>query len=106
MLDFEGRVNLGAYYDTGVIEAGADHKLNYFLRPGQTVEFHFVGNGRNSVEFSVVDPDGDSVIARSRVFTLSGEFSAIKPGPYQVRFNNSFSFLTSKRVNWFYRILR
>ena len=103
---FERNVSLGAYYDTGNISAGAVHRLNYFLEPGQTLEFYFVELGGNDVAFSISDPDGESVIPRTRKVSLDGELTAVKLGAYQVVFDNGFSFFTSKRIYWAYRITR
>jgi hypothetical protein len=102
----ESEVSLGAYYDSGNISAGRDHRLNYFLEPGQTLEFYYVEENGNGVEFSVIDPDGQPVFQPTRKEPLDGEVKALKLGAYQVVFDNGFSFFTGKRVNWFYRITR
>jgi hypothetical protein len=103
---FEREVSLGAYYYTGNIAAGTAHRLNYFLEPGQTLEFYFTENGGIDVGFSIIDPDGEPVIASTRKVSFDGEVNVKKLGAYQVVFDNGFSFFAAKRIHWYYRITR
>ena len=92
-----------SFTDTGVnINIGVMAHNLY----GKTFTQGTVELGGNDVAFSISDPDGESVIPRTRKVSLDGELTAVKLGAYQVVFDNGFSFFTSKRIYWAYRITR
>jgi hypothetical protein len=58
----------------------------------------------NTVDFTVRDPDGRELIPSSRETLYEGSTVATTPGSYQFVFDNAFSLLAAKVVDFYYEI--
>ena len=100
---YEGEVSLGAYhYQT--VGAGDEQFLDYSLLPGETLAYHFWERDGNAVDFSVIGPDGDSVVGLVLDDKSTGQFQASQSGTYRMRFGNQSAWFDTKEIYLWYRI--
>ena len=100
---YEGEVSLGAYhYQT--VGAGDEQFLDYWLQPGETLAYHFWERDGNAVDFSVIGPDGDSVVGLVLDDKSTGQFQPSQNGTYRMRFGNQSAWLDTKEIYLWYRI--
>lgn len=78
------------------------------LNSGDTVAFSFSVSswrGADDVSFTVVSSTRSVLLDAGRVSQYSGNYTAVFPGRYYLRFDNSYSVFTTKTVSLSYSIL-
>ena len=85
------------------VPAGSDYKVNVAMQVGSKMEYRFTGD--LDINFELIDPLGAQLGRLSRVEHLNGDVTAAVKGVYTLRFDNSFSLLTSKNIDLTYRVV-
>jgi hypothetical protein len=90
------------------VSAGDSERLLFNLKEGDKIQFQiYVDGGRNDdVYFKLRNPTGGTMISGNIVEYYGNSFTAPEQGNYVFEFDNDRSFISSKKINFSYDIIK
>ena len=97
-----------AEYQTIMVDAGDTESLTFYLKEGDRIEFKInVDGGRgDDINFYLKNPIGGISYSGGIVESASSSFTAKSEGNHIFEFDNDFSYVSSKRVDFSYEIIK
>lgn len=91
-----------------VVGAGDSESLRFYLDDGDRIQFWISvsGGSNDDVDFFLRNPNG-GLINQGRIYaSFNDEITASQSGNYQFEFENDFSLISTKYVNFDYEIIK
>jgi hypothetical protein len=91
-----------------VVPPRYEYYLGFDLKSGDTEAFSFSVSswrGSDDVGLSIISSTGSVLVDVGRVSQYSGNYTAVFPGRYYLRFDNTYSFFTTKTISLSYSTL-
>ena len=97
-----------AEYQTLIVGAGDSESLSFYLKEGDRIEFEINVDGGtgDDINFYLKNPIGGISTSGGIVESASSSFVATTTGNHIFEFDNSFSYVSSKKISFIYDIIK